>query len=227
MAGRTHGGESDTVSRYLHVDGKLGFHAPYFDLAKDETITTEEAGNLVRLSSVIIAEFISFSSSRTLFDIKPMVSTSLLAEMLATGPDQMAIVDTVEKAARWNIPLEGIRLRMKVDKQGAVRACLNFQSWLADEPVKQETLDFYLKEKEDIVTAKYEGERQVFQKIQTGGMEDQHCLVSLRNESVANIGLCLTDDFNGMRIGDCTRNFLYYVPWYYALDPKTPLSSLK
>lgn len=227
MAGRINGAESDTVSRYLHVDGKLGFHAPYFDLAKDETINGEQAMNLVRLSSAVIAEFVAFGSSRSIFDIKPMISPSLLAEMLAAGPDEMSMVDTVEKLARWNIQLEGVRPRSLVDRAGAIRACLNFQAWLGDEASKIDSMSYYLSGREDLVPIDVDGERKIFAMIQTGGMEDRHCLVSRHPEPVASFQLCSSDDFNGMRIGDCATGLSYWVPWFYSLEPSTPLVALK
>lgn len=227
MAGRINGAESDTVSRYLHVDGRLGFHAPYFDLAKDETINGEQAMNLVRLSSAVIAEFVAFGSSRSIFDIKPMISASLLAEMLAAGPDEMSMVDTVEKVARWNIQVEGARTVSLVDRAGAVRACLNFQAWLGDEPSQIDSLSYYLSGREELVTLEFNGKREIFAKIQTGGMEDRHCLVSRDPEPVASLALCSSDDFNGTRIGDCAAGIAYYVPWYYAFDPATKLTALR
>jgi len=227
MAGRINGAESDTVSRYLHVDGKLGFHAPYFDLARDETINGEQAANLVRLSSIVISDFISFGSSRSIFNIQPMISSSLLAQMLAMGPDELSVVDTVEKAARWNIQLEGIRGSELVGREGAVRACLNFQAWLSDEPSKMDSLSYYLEGKEDLVSYNRGDKVEVFSKIQTGGMEDRHCLVSRSRLPVESLAICSADDFNGMRIGDCADGFSYWVPWYYALAPSSPLAALK
>lgn len=227
MAGRIHGAESDTVSRYLHVDGTLGFHAPYFDIAKDEKLTGERAAAMLRLSNLLISDFVSFGSSRSDFDIQSMISSSLLAEMLAMGPDEMSVVDTVEKVSRWNIKLEGIRAKERISRAGAVRACLNFQSWLADKESSIDSLSYYLTGEEKLVTYKQDGEITTFSKIETGGMEDSHCLVARGAGPVSSIGLCSVDDFNGMRIGDCAKGIVYYVPWYYSLEPKTSLAALK
>ncbi len=144
MAGRIHGGENDGSSRYLSVKGRLGFHAPYFDLADDEKLDGKSAKELVTLSQKIIAEFIRFGSFTSEFNFRPMISMSLLAEMLASGPNEMSEVRTVEDVARWQIAIDGIPKEQVIDPAGAVRACLNFSAWMRDEPSSPKTLASYL-----------------------------------------------------------------------------------
>jgi hypothetical protein len=61
MAGHSLGAEADGPRRILTIGGKLGFHAPYFNLDPAATFTGDEASKLATLSLQLIADFIQFS----------------------------------------------------------------------------------------------------------------------------------------------------------------------
>src|SRR5690606_24206908 len=134
MAGRSLGLEVDGPPRILDVRGQLGFYAPYFNLKNSDSFSGDKVNSLVALNSILISDLIRFGSYVSPFDYQPMFSLSLLGELLLTGPTDMALVDTVEKAARWRIELSGQRAKAKLNEKDLVQTCLNFQAWSLDRP---------------------------------------------------------------------------------------------
>src|SRR5690606_8611325 len=116
------------------------------------------------------------------FDYQPMFSLSLLGELLLTGPTDMALVDTVEKAARWRIELSGQRAKAKLNEKDLVQTCLNFQAWSLDRPSSETDDDddqnvFPLERRQFRF---WDGMRN-FVIVDTGGMETRQCYVEITN----------------------------------------------
>lgn len=88
--------------RVLEPGGLLGFHAPSLGTSLGD-LSEEEISSLYNLSLATIAEIASTLMTRFAGDIDRYFPPSLLAEMLATPPDEMMYIDTVDEAARWNI----------------------------------------------------------------------------------------------------------------------------
>lgn len=226
MAGRLLGGEADTVSRILHKEGKLGFHAPYFRFEDAEHLTGKQAAEYVQVTNLIVSDFLAFGSKRSIFDIKPMLSMSLLSDMLREPSDKVMMVDTVEKAARWSIELDGVATTRTLSRTDLIRACLNHQAWIRDEASDLQSLSYYLDEPDKLVSHGEGRSATSYLKIDTGGMEDRHCLVAIPKEPVSLIGICTYDGFSGLHVGDCSERPGYYIPQYYSLDPSTAIAKL-
>ncbi|WP_376702513.1 hypothetical protein RQ479_21210 [Mesorhizobium sp. ISC25] len=226
MAGRAHGAETDGPSRYLNVSGHLGFHAPYFTLAEGDKFSGKDVSEMLTLSEKVIAEFIKFGSFSSEFDAKPMFSLSLLAETLNSGPKEIAEVNTVEKAVRWGIFLEGTKPGAIIGHKAAVQTCLNFQAWMLDKSTDQSGIGYY--ETQPLETAKAElwGETRTFAKIDTGGMEAKYCYVEVSQQPTAGMAVCSRDEYNGVSFGDCLNDMAIWVPWYQSLPPATPITAL-
>lgn len=227
MAGRAHGAETDGPSRYLNVSGHLGFHAPYFKLADDDKFNGRDVAEMLTLTQKVIAEFIKFGSFSSEFDAKPMFSLSLLAEILGSGPSEMAEVDTVEEAVRWGIFLEGTKSGAIIDQRAAVQTCLNFQAWMLDKNTDQSGIDYYDTQPLQTVRAELWGATRTLAKIDTGGMEEQYCYVQVSQEPISGMAICSRDGFNGVSFGDCLNGMAIWVPWYQSLPPETPIASLR
>ena len=90
------------ADRVLHVKGKLGFHAPKLtvDGGRYDEASVARAFDL----AVGVAEQLSQRLSRYRFP------PSLFAQMVSTPPDDMFYIDTVRKAASWEIQLAGAPL---------------------------------------------------------------------------------------------------------------------
>lgn len=226
MAGRAHGAETDGPSRYLHISGRLGFHAPYFNLGANQNFTGGEVTEMITLNQKIIAEFIKFGSFSSDFDAKPMFSLSLLAETLSSGPNEVAEVTTVESAIRWGISLEGTLRGRAIDKKAAAQTCLNFQAWMLDKKTDQSGIEYYDNQPLQAANAELWGEQRTFAKIDTGGMEAKYCYVEISRVPVAGMAICSRDEYNGVSFGDCLNGMAMWVPWYQSLPPETPITSL-
>ncbi|SNR97101.1 hypothetical protein [Antarctobacter heliothermus] len=119
MAG-SHSTETDfglSVNRFLHVGGKLGFHAPSLTVAEGryDADTVERAYRV----SVSVTELIFRNLVRFRF------SPSLAARMHATPAEDMFYVTTVEQAARWGIAVLGVDSPSSVTDAVIRTACGN------------------------------------------------------------------------------------------------------
>jgi len=102
MAG-AHNTQTDAgivVTRYLHVDGKLGFHAPSLSVPEGR----------YDASTVARAYQISVAATEMIFRnlVKFRFPASLAARMHQIPPDEMFYVSTVREAARWGISVIGV-----------------------------------------------------------------------------------------------------------------------
>lgn len=88
------------VSRHMHVEGRLGFHAP--------SLTVPEGS--YDATTVARAYQVSVAATETIFRnlVRYSFPPSLAARMHATPPSKMFYVSTVQEAARWNISVVGV-----------------------------------------------------------------------------------------------------------------------
>jgi hypothetical protein len=231
MAGRVRGNESDYPARTLHVMGRLGFHAPYWRFDDSKTFTASEIENLTNLQNSITADFIRFGSFASLFSYRPDISVSLLTEMYSSGPDTLAVLDTVEKAARWGVDLEGFSSKAVLNARDAARLCLNFQNWSRDQTAiglekASDALDIYV-ESSRYESREFYGKKTEFIVIDTGGLAAQYCEIEVQKEASDYQQICVKDDFSGRHLGDCASGAGFWVPTYYSRPANTPIQSLR
>lgn len=136
------GGES-YPARFLHVGGRLGFHAPYIDpgtledrsYSRTEMAETFEAAIGGVTAAIQLFDRRTFGGPKVHDDNRPWVSSSLFIEMLRKGPNELFAIDTVGKAGRWGIGLVGAKevnvLNVNVFRQ----ACDNVSAWENDAEV--------------------------------------------------------------------------------------------
>lgn len=106
--------------RVLHVDGKLGFHAPRIVVGE---------GSYSK-SDIALAYSFAIESTKQLGQrlSRYWFPPSLLVRMLSTPPDEMYYVDTVEEAASWAIQIAGAP-RIKDPSVGNLfRLCENMRA---------------------------------------------------------------------------------------------------
>jgi ATP-dependent protease ClpP protease subunit len=230
MAGRLRGPESDNPARYLNAHGKLGFHAPYWTFDDNSQFSGREVKLLTELQSKLFSDFIQFGSFSSDFSFKPDVPISLLVDMYKAAPDQMALVDTVEKVARWGIELEGIRYKSEFKKKSAAQLCVNFQAWSKDET--SVSADFatdvqnLVDQKTKTEVFDIEGKKSRFLFIDLGGLAARYCLVEIKTGLTDWQQICLKDDFSGRHLGDCSENAGFQVPSYFSLPPSTLITEV-
>lgn len=224
MSGRLLGAESDGTSRHLHIKGKLGFHAPYIVPDETKTYTGSDVSKQVTLVSQIIADFINFGSDTSEYSGRPFFPISLVAKLLAAGPEELALVQTVEDAARWQIDLYGMKESVQLSENQMRQACANFLSWELDRPSNQINTEYPF-------SLKYEkgmlgNGPVVWALINTGDMDSRECRVQASTHLIKGFTICSRDEGNGISRGACTEGWGNYVPWYYSLPPKIPLSAI-
>ncbi|RWA97858.1 hypothetical protein [Mesorhizobium sp.] len=137
MAGRQDDEEYDgAVDRYLHVSGKLGFHAPSLPVTGkegDPVGVDVTWGNLAQVYSSALKQvsslLLGYGSTGTKWP------PSLVGELLRiSGPGQYRYIETVDDAGRWHIHLYGFDEQLEViTPEQRFFACLNTYRWTDEE----------------------------------------------------------------------------------------------
>lgn len=230
MAGRVNGAEGDGVRRILDVEGTLGFHAPYLLLDPESQVSGRTVNDYVPKHNRILSDFIRFASFRAFSSYKPSFSMGLFTEMLATPPDELFVIDTVERAARWSIQLDGLKEAVVLTESDRVQACENELAWLYDEkstPVQDPNASHYMKEFHEV--EKYR-EMVLFEEIAIADMSLKICHIETTIEPSNYFSYCLHDEYTGVYIGNCTQDRIGdmdFFPWWHAMPPDMPLRELR
>jgi hypothetical protein len=225
MSGRLLGAESDVTSRHLHIDGKLGFHAPYIVPDETRSYSAADLSAQVVLTNQLIADFISFGSDTSPYSGRPFFPISLVAELLSAGPNQFVLVETVEDAARWQIDVYGMRQTTRLNENHMRQACINFLSWELDRPSEQINPEWPYSV--EYKKGEIYNEPTVWAVINTGDMDSRECRVQVSDQEVKGFMICSRDEGNGISRGACREGWGYWVPWYYGLPPNLLLGSIE
>lgn len=129
MMGIANGGEVSYVNRSMHFTSTLGFHRPYitFDQAKNYSSDDVNLAFDYALESI-------FQLSILANEIEPwgkqtFIRSDLMKIILGTPGDQLFYIDTVDKAGRWNIRVNGIENVIVPGRTSAYHACENALQW--------------------------------------------------------------------------------------------------
>lgn len=224
MAGRLLGAESDRTSRHLHINGKLGFHAPYIVPDETKSFSGADLSRQVTLTNKLIADFIRFGSDTSPYSGRPFFPISLIAKLLAASPDEVVLVETVQDAALWQIEIYGMREIMQLTENNLRQACANFLSWELDRESEEISLEWpYLLNYEK---GSLYRESVVWAVVNTGNMDSQECRLQVTEKASKGFVMCSIDEGNGIIRGDCAEGWGFWVPWYYGLSPAQPLNSI-
>lgn len=133
MAGNYFGGNAQIaqLDRTLHIKGKLGFHAPYLKL-KQGNYDNKSVEQAHMLAVQAIGKLIRMSNSAKQHRVT-VVKSALLAEMLAHGPSELFLIDTVDKAARFEITLSGFKKPARLTRAMFNQICDNALAWKVDQ----------------------------------------------------------------------------------------------
>lgn len=138
MAGNYFGGNAriTNLDRTLHINGKLGFHAPFLRV-KQGDYNKETVEEVHKTAIKAINKFIRLSNSLKRYGVT-VVKSGLLSEMLERGPNEFFLIDTVDNAARFDIALSGYKKITRITRAMFNQICDNALAW-KDE---QSSLDF-------------------------------------------------------------------------------------
>lgn len=228
MAGRVRGAEGEGPRRILDVGGALGFHAPFVELQGDADFKGQNVMEYVVKHNTMISDFIKFGLQQSQFSLRPSMSPALLAEMMAHKPGEMYWIDSVEKAARWNIGLSGLPEKVALSDEDLVRLCTNQLSWIYDVAAPTRSLASTDAQLNSYSNWLYVSEV-TFLSIVFPGMVNKGCDVERPRGPANGLVYCLADAFTGLSLGQCRDRdnaFGEYSPWWHAMHPGTRLDSL-
>ncbi|WP_108461085.1 hypothetical protein [Devosia naphthalenivorans] len=204
MMGRAVGSEVSFINRKLHVEGLLGFHRPSLRLPMEDEFGAGDLEATYDMAVTSVVDYIVLANKTAPWSNRPMVHSDLVERIFATPGDDMFYIDTVEKAARWDIELMGVRYSpTMIDEEHAYYACENALQWkvaLHDEP-----LDYVGLNLSGHWTAAYSYQvpAQHGQRFSVtsrkAGYAAAGCLVDFTDQGVR---ICGEDEYTGIKIGN-------------------------
>ncbi|MGP6089128.1 SH3 domain-containing protein [Antarctobacter jejuensis] len=129
MAGRygnPEAGGAFSPDRVLHPLGQLGFHAPSLQLG-ERAYTRDEVDKAYAIALDSMAEILRHRA-----EAGTSIPDSLFLDLLGTPPFQMTYVDTVGKAARWEVAIAPVAFPSGNARDALTNACWHVDSGLQD-----------------------------------------------------------------------------------------------
>lgn len=114
--------------RVLHIEGILGFHAPYLQLPQIASVPSglvEQAYSAALESLALVSETMDGVDTYT---PNGRLHRKLLLEMLRVGAEEFAFVDTIEEAGLYDINLAGLPT-IPIDDDSWLYLCSNILTW--------------------------------------------------------------------------------------------------
>ncbi len=228
MAGHFVGEEGcNDLQRTLDIRGQLGFHAPFVLLAPEARVSGQVVNEFLPEYNALLADFARLAAYRPDFELTSTVSFGLWSEFLATPPGEMYMIDTVEKAARWAIALDGIPETRLLSEDEQVQACVNQLAWMYDERSYPATVD-------DALGSRWiqdESQAVAFMQWYLGGMFRRDCFIEAQDQPTPRVEYCIVDATTGMLLGDCEGpnelDYRLFMPWWHAMPPDMPLGAIR
>ena len=129
MMGSHIGPELAGLNRKLHLLGSLGFHRPY---VPSKYIGLVEAENIVlafdgAFSSAL--DLLALANKKAPWSSDPMIKSDLIQSMLNHRKDDFFLIDTIDKAGRWDIELLGMSSVFGSALERVFYACENMLQW--------------------------------------------------------------------------------------------------
>ncbi len=114
-------------ARTMDATAQLGFHGPYLP-SDDASYDPRQAPLAYQAGVQAIGELMALPAGTDLFP------ETLLAQALDSEPGAFLLIDTVRKASRWSISVDGTKMPLRLDQLMLHRACTNddFRQWDMD-----------------------------------------------------------------------------------------------
>jgi len=131
MAGSIHNGDGNRlISRTMHVDAEVGFHAPFVSGQLPEKVPGALVKRAYEQALKTTAEFLRLSATIDW-------PNSLTRDLLLVSPSEFIRIDRVDRAGRWGVLLDGIQLKENVNQARAFEICRNHFSWEHERRTRQ------------------------------------------------------------------------------------------
>lgn len=240
LAGQKHLGDGEFVPfRFMGVDAKVGFHAPY--ISASGNANSAAVSKIYREGVVAIGRLLALTASDP--NREKLFPRDLLGEALQVGPDDFFLLDTVDKLGRWNVRLISDWRPERVTNRMLHSACVNADMWsLFVRPMKDQdySVDFMGKPlpRETALALSNRRFRTTFAGF--GPEASEKCRAELFDHpkfgpfisidfetATSSRNLLAFGDIDSRWKGDELERYAVGVPSYYLLPASTRLSDLK
>lgn len=236
MAGRTRGDEVDRYNRALHHKGSLGFHRPFMELPTRSEYKAEEILAAFDAAMESVATLLSLNNELGDFSNSRRLRSTLFEQILRHKGGDLLLIDTVDKAGKWEIAVYGFSYPITIGDREIYNACANYITWAIGEP-NGDHYDTTEREKfvaEDVPgLTVYRSTDYKLYKITPAkaGFEDVECAmyVAATGKAYATMALCASDGFVGVQYGNCEDRqnpSPVYLSALFAYSPDLRLSDL-
>ncbi|MCB1518830.1 MAG: hypothetical protein KDJ19_14600 [Hyphomicrobiaceae bacterium] len=155
MGGLEDHGEFKRISRELNVKGKLGFHAPFFELASGTNLDIGRLEQMTETQSRAFAYLLrlNFLENDTLEGQR--FPTTLLIKMFERNSDELELLDTYGEAIIWSVRLDGYKDPPDLDFYSAQNACANMWNFYDSRFDLDETSHLPIRQREMVLSDQY------------------------------------------------------------------------
>jgi hypothetical protein len=129
MMGKAEGAEVSFINRKLHVHGQLGFDRPVLNTEFDEPVTATTLPLVHDRALKTALDLVAIANSLSPWSNAPMMKSDLIQVILEHAGHDALMIDTVDKAARWDIELIGVATQKYLSEEQAYYACQNSLQW--------------------------------------------------------------------------------------------------
>lgn len=120
-------GDGHNADRRMHVTAKLGFHRPELRLPEGGSVSNAQLERAYDLAIQTALEYIRLANLSSLRET--YIPSDLIEVMMERYGEDYFYIDTVGKAGRWNIGLDGMVPPRRLDAESALNACNNLAMW--------------------------------------------------------------------------------------------------
>lgn len=118
--------DSVYVDRWLHIGGKLGFHAPYIRGVPDRTYKDKVIETAYWAGISAVRRMINIAKGTHFTYVSPdVMPQALIGEMLERGPSEVFSVETIRQLIKFKIKAFGFHIPARVTETMLCNACAN------------------------------------------------------------------------------------------------------
>ena len=235
MMGTAQGGEVAFANRKMHVSGTIGFHRPYLPVPAGPQVDVAILALAYDSAFQDALDLIAIGNSKAPWTSEPMMKSDLMQAMLEHVGNDIYLIDTVDKAARFEIDLVGAELSPTLTEEAAFYACHNALQW--QHSLSEEDITYTAERAEPMTgyrTVQSISARPGTTAFQVIGVKDGYashrCVVT---ETERRVFACGVDDYTGTSLGagECGpgdyESKLAHVRPLALYNPNTLLASLR
>lgn len=234
MMGTAQGPEVSFVNRKLHARGVVGFHRPYLNVPQGEQVDLGLMAFAYDHAFQAALDLISIANSRSPWSSRPMMTSDLMQAMLSHVGNDMYLVDTIDKASRFEVELIGINPSPTFNEETAYYACHNVLQWqhgltendITYTPQRAEPYAGY----RTVTSISARPGMRAFQVLaQNDGYAMHRCVVT---EAGGQFSACGVDEYSNVQVGGglCgPGDFeakLTSIPVLALYNPRTPITAV-